>query len=78
MTNRTPASFLHELYRPREKVVVFDTFKSQGQALWEHRGAPFDAGELDSFTTGAPEGVWFLNQPVSGDYVDTGALNKGG
>ncbi len=69
--NRTPASFLHELYLPGEKVVVFDNFKSQGQALWEHRGVPFDAGELACLTTGAPEGVWFLCNPVNGEYADT-------
>ncbi len=71
VTNRTPASFLHELYLPGEKVVVFDNFKSQGQALWEHRGVPFDAGELDSFRKGALEGVWFLCNPVNGEYAET-------
>ena len=76
--NRTPASFLHELYRPGEKVVVFDVFVSQGQALWTHREPPFDACELDSFRTGRPHGVWFLNNPVSGDYADTGTFNRDG
>ena len=33
--NRTPASFLHALYRPGEKVLIFDEFRSQGQYLWE-------------------------------------------
>jgi hypothetical protein len=28
--NRTPASFLHPLYRKGEKVVIFDNFQSQG------------------------------------------------
>ena len=74
--NRTPASFLHELYRPGESVVIFDVFKSQGQALWTHREPPFDAGELDNFRTGKSLGVWFLANPVSGEYADTGALNK--
>lgn len=64
--NRTPASFLHELYHPGENVVVFDIFESQGQALWTHREPPFDAGELDGFRSGKPQGVWFLCNPVSG------------
>ena len=66
---RTPASFLHELYQPGERVVVFDVFESQGQALWTHRAPPFDAGELDGFRTGNPRGVWFLANPVSGDVL---------
>ena len=32
--NRTPASFLHALYRPGEKVLIFDVFESQGQGVW--------------------------------------------
>jgi hypothetical protein len=67
--NRTPASFLHELYRPGEKVVVFDVFESQGQALWTHRAPPFDACELDGFVHGKPRGVWFLANPVTGEFV---------
>lgn len=76
--NRTPASFLHELYRPGEHVVVFDRFKSQGQALWTHREPPFDARELDSFCTGKPQGVWFLSNPVTGEFVPDGTLNNDG
>ena len=67
--NRTPASFLHNLYQPGESVVVFDVFESQGQALWTHRGVPFDARELDCFTTGKTHGVWFLANPVTGQYL---------
>jgi hypothetical protein len=78
VTNRTPASFLHELYLPGEKVVVFDTFKSQGQHLWTHKAPPFDARELDAFRTGKPDGVWFLNNPVSGEAVEDGTTNKDG
>ena len=76
--NRTPASFLHELYLPGEKVVIFDTFKSQGQHLWTHKAPPFDARELDTFRTGKPEGVWFLCNPVTGESVPDGTTNKDG
>ncbi len=63
--NRTPASFLNELYGPGERVVVFDVFESQGQAVWECTPPPFDARALDAFRTGKPQGVWFLAQPVA-------------
>lgn len=65
--NRTPASFLHDLYLPGEKVVIFDVFASQGQALWACKGPPFDARELDGFRTGRRLGVWFLANPVNGE-----------
>lgn len=66
--NQTPASFLHELYRPGERVVVFDVFESQGQALWTCTAPPFDTHALDRFCTGKPNGVWFLANPVTGKY----------
>ena len=76
--NRTPASFLHELYLPGERVVIFDVFRSQGQALWMHLAPPYDARELDGFRTGKPQGVWFLANPVSGEYLpnDQGKLSR--
>ena len=67
--NRTPASFLHELYAPGEKVIVFDVFESQGQAVWTCTPPPFDARELDAFRTGKPNGVWYLCNPVTGEYL---------
>jgi hypothetical protein len=66
--NRTPASFLHSLYRPGEKVLIFDEYKSQGQAVWTHPGFPYDAYALDCFTKGAKAGVWFLTSPIDGEY----------
>ena len=75
---RTPVSFLHELYVPGEKVVILDVFKSQGQALWTCIAPPFDARGLDAFRTGKLNGVWFLAQPVSGEYAETGTLNRNG
>jgi hypothetical protein len=65
---RTPASFLHALYKPGEKVIVFDVYESQGQHIWEHKDFPFDACELDQFCKGAKCGVWFLTNPVDGEY----------
>src|SRR5436190_1653682 len=67
--NRTPASFLHAIYEPGERVVVFDVFESQGQAVWTCQTPPFNADELDSFTTGRRCGVWYLCNPVSGEFA---------
>ena len=58
--------------------MVFDVFESQGQAVWQCTAPPFDARTLDGFRTGKPNGVWFLAQPVSGEFADTGTLNKDG
>ena len=72
--NRTPASFLNELYRPAEKVVIFSRYQSQGQDLWTCTPPPFDAGALDGYRAGKPHGVWFLANPVNGEV----AINDGG
>lgn len=61
------ASVLRFLYPAGsgEKVIVFSRLKSQGQLLWEaDKGKEIASHE---FPTG-PDGVWFLPQPVSGDY----------
>ena len=66
--NRTPASFLHALYRRGEKIVIFDVYKSQGQEVWTHPGFPYNALALGRFTKGASVGAWFLTNPVDGEY----------
>jgi hypothetical protein len=66
--NRTPASFLHALYRKGENIVVFDDYHSQGQALWTHPGVPYDASTLNAFTKSKRLGVWFLCNPVDGQW----------
>lgn len=60
--------FLKALYRPQqgEKVVVFDSWKSQGQAMWPDETVPLDG----------PEGVWFLAQPVDGQYRPSSSGEK--
>ena len=76
--NRTCASFLHELYRPGECVVIFDVFKSQGQAVWTCPAPPYNALTLEHFRRGRKHGVWFLANPVTGKYAltDTGTLSR--
>jgi hypothetical protein len=74
----TPARFLELLYRPqrtnlfsmsgdpykREKVLIFTDNKSQGDALWPDDCEPQGRGIPER----GPHGVWFLPQPVDGDY----------
>jgi hypothetical protein len=74
----TPARFLELLYRPqhtslflafgdphkREKVLIFTDNKSQGDATWPDDCEPQGRGIPDR----GPHGVWFLPQPVDGNY----------
>jgi hypothetical protein len=58
----SPAGFLHQLYRPEEKVVVFNVFESQGCDLWHYGRA------LNYLRAGQP-GVWYMANPV--DVIDS-------
>lgn len=53
------AGFLKLLYGPGEKVLCFTNEFSQGEALWPDEEPPV-SGKV---------GVWFLPQPVHGNYV---------
>ena len=55
--------FLTHLYRPGERVVMFTKYKSQGQLLWEH-----GVTDRSDVPTSGPDGVWFLANPVDGQY----------
>ncbi len=62
------ASVLRHLY-PRgsgEKVLVFTDMKSQGQFLWE---AEQSDGIQQRHLPAGNDGVWFLPQPVSGEFL---------
>jgi hypothetical protein len=65
--NRSPAGFLHKLYQPGEKVIVFNVFESQGCEVWEHTGPDQDLSALNYLQKGQP-GVWFMANPVDGLY----------
>jgi hypothetical protein len=54
----TPAKFLELIYRSGEKVLIFTDNRSQGDALWPK----------DKIPERGPHGVWFLGQPVDGEY----------
>ena len=65
--NRSPAGFLHRLYRTGENIVVFDVFESQGCEVWVHPGAVGNLASLNYLQTGR-QGVWFLANPVDGQF----------
>jgi hypothetical protein len=70
--NRTPASFLHALYQPGERVLIFTKFISQGQGIATRppQGEPFNARELDEFIRPADgKGAWFLCNPIDGKTI---------
>lgn len=66
----TSAAFLEHLYQPGEKVMVFESFKSQGEHL-------FVVGADNApLPTQAPEGVWFLSNPVDGHFYPNPRLDN--
>jgi hypothetical protein len=60
--------FLSRLYNAPagERVLVFSEYKSQGQAVWP----------AESIPTSAPDGIWFLAQPVDGKLRPNPRLGK--
>jgi hypothetical protein len=66
----SPGQFLEKLYTPGQYVLIFDRFKSQGQTLWQH------GVNLDCFTAGTPDGVWFLSNPVDGVWREVERLKR--
>ena len=77
--NRTPASFLHAIYKPGERILCFSEFVSQGQALWVRPAADqnYNARGLDPFTRpAARKGAWFLCNPVNGKWLNLDRLKN--
>ena len=75
---QTVGTFLQQLYAPGERVIIFDEFKSQGQDVWQHDGDHIPPYEPQRFRAGKLRGVWFLCNPVTGEYVADGKLDKDG
>lgn len=72
----TAEQFLESLYRPGEHVLVFTNFKSQGDFLWTvGKGGARLARQRQvepvpsKLPSGGHEGVWFLTQPVTGEWT---------
>ncbi len=60
-------SFLWRLYPPGsgEQVILFNDMQSQGQLVWRAEG---NERLLADGLTAGPDGVWFLPQPVTGEF----------
>ena len=69
-----PASVLRWLYRrgSGEKVIVFNVMESQGQMVWEADRS--DVIQSRHLPTG-DDGIWFLAQPVDGEFHPNPRLN---
>ena len=69
-----PASVLRWLYRrgSGEKVILFNVMESQGQMLWEADRS--DVIQSRHLPTGE-DGIWFLAQPVDGEFHPNPRLN---
>jgi hypothetical protein len=63
--NRSPAGFLHKLFRPGEHVWVTTNAKSGKGLIWTHDGPGQNLAELDHLRRGYA-GVWYLNNPIDG------------
>jgi len=65
---QTPVTFLLRMFRTGERVLVFDKYESQGRHVCECIAPPCDAGSLDHLVNGCKDGVWFLCNPVDGEW----------
>lgn len=64
----TPAEYLSAIFRHGDQVLVFSEYLSQGEALWQNWSLKVDRYSLKSFVSGHEAGVWFLSNPVDGQY----------
>ncbi len=74
--NRSPAGILHKLFRKGEKVLVFTNYQTQGDLVWEHPGLSGNLAVLNPLKTGCEHGVWFLNQPIDGQWKEIERLRS--
>lgn len=80
----TALMFLRTLYGPAERVLIFTRQWSQGDFIWRGEGATERLGEAvnapavaSPLPKGGSEGVWFLSQPVTGEWsVNPYATNR--
>lgn len=72
----TPASFIEHAFLPGDRVLIFTSFRSQGDYLWQcgkggwrlsdSRGVSAVRSKIP--TDGGTDGVWFLSNPVDGKW----------
>jgi hypothetical protein len=61
------ATFLRTVFRSGEAVLIFDSYRSQGQLLWQYPGSQ-QRDALLRFRTGKTGGVWYLTNPIDGKW----------
>jgi hypothetical protein len=69
----TPATVLRHLYRPGEKVLLFNEFASQGHMVWECPPTQAHCDEKLFAYHVRPafgRGAWFVANPVTGDWIE--------
>lgn len=80
----TVEDFVEVLFRKGERVLVFTRFRSQGDFLWEVGKGGFRLGASPGvkavrsvLPSRGPEGVWFLSNPVTGQWAPMAAGKLG-
>jgi hypothetical protein len=63
--NRSPAGFLHKIFRKGESVWVTTKGSSRDGLIWTHDGPVQNLAELNHLKSGC-SGVWFLSNPIDG------------
>ena len=63
--NRSPAGFLHKVFREGESVWVTTKGSSKDGLIWTHDGPIQNLAELNHLKNGYA-GVWFLSNPIDG------------
>ncbi len=78
--------FLNALYNEGERVLIFTDQRTQGDFIWWRGRGGFRLSQTQgvkavasALPTGAAEGVWFLVQPVRGDWaINANSVKAGG
>jgi hypothetical protein len=64
----TPAEYLSAVFPRGDCVLVFSDWQSQGETIYQNTALKVDRKALGSFERGHAHGVWFLANPVDGQY----------
>jgi hypothetical protein len=51
-----------------DQILIFTEQRSQGQAVFQNWSTSPERNALQAFTTGHEQGVWFLSNPIDGQY----------
>jgi len=64
----TPAEYLSAVFGMGSQVIVFTDPRSQGQTIFQKLSLKTERDKLRAFERGHKDGVWFLSNPVDGEY----------